>query len=182
MIENDPQTASGPPAGATDDAPPPRKRRGPPWWGVLAFIGLLAGMGVVNFLATTGGPAIQWVDGGLDVALKAVTNEKPRVFLYLCEANDQARQRNELQVFSKRWARDPLRYAVCCRVVLGNDAESAHLRSKYAYTGKPLFLLLTRDGTPVSRTEGEVDERMFSTYIGKPILQAVGKKTRDTEP
>lgn len=158
---------------ADTPASPPR-RKGPPWWGVAIFLVLVCGTVLVNQFATTSGPPVAWIEGDLDAALAQVSRDRPRVFLYLYEPNDPSHLRNERQVFTQRWARLPLKGAVCCRVSVDpREPDAPRTRARFAYERGPLFLLLTREGTPVSRTQGEVDEREFETYIGKPIEQAV---------
>jgi hypothetical protein len=127
----------------------------------------------VNRLATTRGPAIAWTDNDLDAALARVDAAHPRVFLYLFEPNDPAHQRNEREVFTQKWAKDALAMTVPCRVAVGTDRNSLDLCRRFIYKkNTPLFLLLTRQGTPVSRTEGPVTELEFMTYIGRPAEQA----------
>jgi hypothetical protein len=145
------------------------RRKGPPRWGIVAFLALLAGVAVVNQWVATGGPPISWVENDLDAAVqRAAAEKKPRIFLYLYEPNDPTHTRNERNVFAQRWAREPLQHTVCCRIAL-RPGDLARL--KYAYKNTPLFLLLDAQGKPVQgmRTEGAVDEREFSTYIGRPI-------------
>lgn len=145
------------------------RRKGPPRWGIAAFLALFAGVVVVNQLLSTGGPAIAWVENDLDAAVqRAAAENKPRIFLYLYDPNDPTHMRNERNVFSQRWAREPLEHAVCCRIAL-RPGDLARL--KYEYKDTPLFLLLDAQGKPVQgmRTEGPVDEREFLTYIGRPI-------------
>ncbi len=167
---------------SSDEQSTPAARRGPKWWGIVIFLLLLGGMVLVNQWMTTGGPPIQWAKGDLDAALAQISAEKPRVFLYLYEPGNQAHQRNELQVFPQRWARYPLEHAVCVRIELHSDMASQHLRTRFAYDKSPLFLLLNRAGQPVGRAEGAVDERQFSTQIGKQIMQAIGKSDGSDQP
>lgn len=177
-----PEFDPAPTSGNEQIEPAPPRRRGPPWWGVVLFLALLGGWMLVNQWATTGGPPVQWFTGDLDAALGQISDQKPRVFLYLYEPGQQTHERNELQVFQQRWARYPLENAICLRVALGHDMASQNLRQRFDYKGQPLFLLLNRSGQPVGRTEGAVDERQFSTYIGKPILKALGKAGEGDEP
>ena len=167
---------------SSDSVPPAengaRKRKGPPLWGVVAFLVLLGAMMVVNQMASSGGPEIAWVDGGLDAAIKQVSAEKPLVFAYLYEADDPAHKRNELRVFSQRWARDPLSQAVCCRIALNkHDPECVGLFQQLGYRDKPLFLVLDKDKKPVmnGRTEGAVSELEFFTYVSEPIRRSQQK-------
>jgi hypothetical protein len=149
------------------------RRKGPPRWGIVAFLGLFAGVVVMNQFLTTSGPAVAWIENDLDAALqRAAAEKKPRIFLYLYEPNDPTHTRNERNVFSQRWAREPLQHVVCCRIAL-RPGDLARL--KYEYKNTPLFLLLDAQGKPVQgmRTEGPVDEREFSTYIGGPINEVV---------
>ncbi len=152
---------------------PPRQRKGPPAWGVVLFLVLLGGMLMINQWATTSGPPIQWVENDLERALEQLDENKRRVFLYLYEPNDPAHQRNERQVFTQRWAREPLTSVVCCRYALKpGELRSAELRQEYTYRDQPLFLLLNASGQPVSRTQGEVTELEFLTYIGRPAQRS----------
>ena len=145
------------------------KRKGPPAWGIVLFLALLGGLVVVNHVVSSSGPEIKWIENDLDTALKQVSDTKRRVFLYLYEPQDETHKRNELQVFTQRWAREPLAKLVCCRIALRPDnRESAKLRQEFNYKGTPLFLLLTRDRTPVSRTEGAVTEGQFYANITDP--------------
>jgi hypothetical protein len=146
-------------------APQPAAVRGrrPPAWGIGLFLLLLAGFVLVNHRLSTGGKPIAWIDNDLTAAVKQAETEKRKVFLYLYEPNDPTHARNELQVFTQRWARKPLEHVVCCRVVLGPGDP---LRFRYKCDGKPLFLLLDAKGNVLSRVEGAVDELQFFTYIG----------------
>jgi hypothetical protein len=161
-------------AGPSDPSPAapdhPAKRRRPPAWGVALFLVLLAGLLALNSWLATGGPTIQWIDNNLDHALKQAAASHQRVFLYLYDPKDPVHTRNEQQVFSQRWARDPLKNVVSCRVVVQPDDAIAR---RYGYTGKPLFLLLNSQGTPLTRTEGAVDQLQFETYIGRPSELAI---------
>lgn len=149
------------------------RRKAPPKWGVALFLVLLGGMVVLNQFAATGGPEIEWIEGDLSAALAQVSPERPRVFLYLYEPDDEAHQRNERQVFTQAWAREPLAHTVCCRIDVSEQRlEIVRLRNDYVYKGKPLFLLLSRSGMPVSRTEDAPDKRQFMTYIGIPAQDA----------
>jgi hypothetical protein len=154
-----------PQAAAEGDVP---RRKGPPKWGIVVFLALLAGLVVVNQLAATGGTPVKWIDNDLAAALKQAAERKTRVFLYLYEEGDRTYARNEREVFTKRWARDPLEKVVCCRMAV---RRSDIVAMKYGYDGRPLLLLLDDTGQAVKglRTEGAVDEREFFTYIGKPI-------------
>lgn len=151
-------------------APTPAKRSSR--WFVGVFLVLLGGMVVVNQCVSTGGPEIDWVENDLEAALQQITPDRPRVFAYLYDPHDPTHARNEREVFSLRWAREPLAHAICCRIALTNDLESEKLRQRFVYKGEPLFLLIDKGGTPVSRAEGAVDRRQFSTYIGAPAEQA----------
>ena len=146
---------------------PAQRRKRPPLWGVVLFLALLGGWGIVNYVASTGGPRIAWIDDDLDAALKRAAERKARVFLYLYEPQDQTHARNEREVFTQRWARDPLKNVVCCRVAV---RKTDPLARRYDYNNKPLFLLLDESGQALRglRTEGAVDEREFFTFIGKP--------------
>ncbi len=151
-------------------AEPMTPRRRPPRWGVVAFLVLLGGFIVFNYVASVGGPRITWVENDLDAALKQVSTKRPRLFLYLYEPNDPVHARNEREVFAKKWARDPLAKAVCCRIAHPN----AQLARRYTYRGAPLFLVLDRSGQPTmgGRTEGAITEDEFYTYVTRPIEEA----------
>jgi hypothetical protein len=150
---------------APSPQPQPAAVRGrrPPAWGIGLFLLLLAGLVLVNQCVSTGGKPVAWIDNDLTVAVKQAETEKRKVFLYLYEPNDPTHARNELQVFTQRWARKPLEHVVCCRVALGPGAP---LRFRYKYDGRPLFLLVDSKGNVLSRVEGAVDEPQFFTYIG----------------
>lgn len=169
------------PVDQAGDDPPPR-RKGPPAWGVALFLALLAGAVLLNQWINTSGPPVAWIENDLKAALAKVNPQRPRCFLYLYEPNDPSHQRNEREVFTQRWAREPLAQAVCCRVPMESDAASTKIRFQYNYAGKPLFLLLTREGAAVSATSGEPDFRQFSTYIGKPIEQALRQGSGNPGP
>ncbi len=160
-------TEAGP---AAPDQQPPRKRSSA--WVAVGFLVLLGALVVVNQMASTSGPPIKWVDNDLDGALRQLTGAKQRLFLYLYDPNDPTYERNEREVFAQRWAREPLAKAVCCRVALRADATSAKLESEFAYKDKPLLLVLTRNRTAISRTEGAVTEREFYTYVTLPVERA----------
>lgn len=153
----------------TDTAPSgtpsaPRRKR-PPTWGIVAFLVVLAGLAVLNQSLSTGGPEIQWFDGSYEAALALAGERNQRLFLYLYEANDPVHARNEREVFTQRWAREPLARTVCCRIAV---RKGDILAAKFDYRDTPLFLLISPRGGPPSRTEGAVDERQFRTYIGEP--------------
>jgi len=145
-----------------------RARRGPPMWGVFLFLGLLAGMVVLNHVVSRSGPAIEWVENDLEAALRQAEAENQRVFLYMYETGDPVASRNETAVFAQRWAREPLSLVVCCRIAV-DQGDQRRMKLKYRYMGKPLFLMLDQSGKEVggSRIEGAVDERRFRTYIGE---------------
>lgn len=147
--------------------------KGPPAWGVALFLVLLGGMLLVNQWAATSGAEIEWIENDLDAALAQVSDEKPRVFLYVYEPKDEDHKRNELQLFTQRWARKPLRHAVSCRIALREgDSQAAELKYRFRYDGRPLFLLLDASGDEQSRTAGRATESEYMTYIGRPIEQA----------
>lgn len=157
---------SGPPSPETRSPSEPSAvpaHRRPSAWGIALFLVLLGGLVFVNQCALTGGKPIVWIEDDFDAALARASAEQRKVFLYLYEPNDPTHARNELQVFTQRWARKPLEEVVCCRVALG---PSDALRFKYLYKNRPLFLLLDAKGNVLSRTEGAVDELQFFTYIG----------------
>jgi hypothetical protein len=137
--------------------------RHPPAWGIALFLLLLAGFALVNEYFSSSGRPVAWIDNDLNAALKQAAEQHRKVFLYLYEPADPIFARNEREVFTRRWAREPLEHVVCCRVALGpNDP----LRTRYMYKNTPLFLLLDAQGNMLSRTEGAVDEIQFLTHIG----------------
>jgi len=158
-------------AGGTAPAPQPR-RQGTSAWVAAGFLVLLGALVVVNQMASTSGPPIKWVENDLDGALRQIAGPKQRLFLYLYEPNDPTYERNEREVFAQRWAREPLAHVVCCRVALRSDAPSAKLEQEFAYKGNPLFLIITKNRTAMSRTEGAVTESEFFTYISGPATRA----------
>jgi hypothetical protein len=139
-------------------------RRRPPTWGIALFLSLLAGFVFINQSISTGGKPIAWIDNDLPAALKQAGEQQRKVFLYLYEPAEPTAARNELQVFTQRWARKPLEHVVCCRVAVG---PADPLRARYQYRNEPVFLLLDPQGNVLSRTEGAVDEGQFFTYIGE---------------
>ena len=143
-------------------AEPPRRRR-PPTWGIVLFLLLLAGLVLINQLASTSGKPVAWIENDLGAALQQAEAQNRKVFLYLYEPNEPAAARNELHVFTQRWARRPLEKVVCCRVALGANSP---LRARFVYKETPAFLLLDAKGNVLSRTDGPVDETQFFTYIG----------------
>jgi hypothetical protein len=158
------------PAIATPTPPaPPRRRSG---WVVVVFLGLLGGLVVLNQLVSTGGPPIRWVENDLNAALAKLTDSKQRLFLYVYDPNDAVHIRNEREVFTQRWARDPLANVVWCRVALGNDRASTQLREEFDYRGRPLFLILTRARAVTSRAEGALTEGEFYAAITEPARRA----------
>jgi hypothetical protein len=143
-----------------------RRRRGPPGWGVLLFLALLGGLFVLNSWVSMGGQPVRWIENDLNAALAQARTQGRRVFLYIYDPNDPAHLRNERQIFSQRYAREPLQNAVCCRVQAQlNDLVAL----KYRYEKTPLFLVLKEDGREMFRTQGAVDERQFMTYVGSPL-------------
>jgi hypothetical protein len=150
----------------------PPRRRSSSAWVAAGFLVLLGALIVVNQVTSTSGPPIKWIDNDLDGALRRLTSPKQRLFLYLYDPNDPTYERNEREVFAQRWAREPLANVVCCRVALRSDAASAKLGQEFAYNGKPLFLVITKNRTPMSRTEGAVTELEFYTYITLPVTRA----------
>jgi hypothetical protein len=150
---------------APSPQPQPTVVRGrrPPAWGIGLFLLLLGGLVLVNQCVSTGGKPVAWIDNDLNAALAQAEAQERKVFLYLYEPGDRTHARNELQVFTQRWARDPLQHVVCCRVAL---RPTDPLRLKYLYKNTPLFLLLDAKGNVLSRIDGAVDELQFFTYIG----------------
>lgn len=146
----------------------PPRRKGPPAWGIVLFLALLAGWGIVNYRASTGGEEVRWIENDLPAALQQAAERKTRVFLYLYDPNDPTHRRNEQEVFTKRWARNPLAHVVCCRLAVRKSDLPA---LRYGYNNTPLFVLLDDTGQALRgvRTEGAVDEREFFTYIARPI-------------
>lgn len=159
------------------------RRRRPPAWGIALFVAVMAGMLVINQLASTSGRPVAWIENDLDRALSLAADRDQRVFLYLYEQDDPTHERNELQVFTQRWARQPLEDAVSCRVEMSSrDNDRYRLRHRYGYDGKPLFLLLNAEGEVMGQTAGAVDERQFFTYIAGPIADHVRQADGDQEP
>lgn len=160
------EVATSQPQASAEGEPP--RRKGPPKWGIVLFLVLLAGLAVVNQFAATSGTPVKWIDNDVAAALKQATERKTRTFLYLYDPADKVHLRNEREVFSQRWARDPLKSVVCCRLAVQKGDLTV---LKYGYDGKPLFLILDETGraVPGLRTEGAPDERAFFTYIAKPI-------------
>ncbi len=162
-------SGSSPADPATTDAGPQQgisqRRKGPPAWGVVLFLLLMGGLLVVNQFISRSGPPVEWIDGGLDAALKQAKQENKLVFLYLYEPGDPIATRNDRQVFSKRWAREPLADLVCCRVALDHGDLVA---AKYEYAGKPAFRLVRPDGKQVSKSDGAITEDQFWTTITDP--------------
>jgi hypothetical protein len=158
------QNASPEPAA---DAAGPARRKGPPAWAVVLFLLLLAGMAFVNYRAAEGGAPVAWIENDVDRALQLAGERHQRVFLYLYEPNDPQHRRNDREVFAKAWARDKLKFAVCCRVAV---EPGTPLADKYEFHRKPLFMLLDATGRPLRemRREGAPDETEFFTFIGKP--------------
>ena len=143
--------------------PTTARRRGPPTWGIVLFLVLLAGFIFINQRVSTGGRPIAWIENDLNAALQRAAEQKRKVFLYLYEPADRTHARNEREVFTQLWARQPLENVVCCRVALG---PADPLRARYMYKNQAVFLLLDAQGNVLSRTEGAVDETQFFTHIG----------------
>jgi hypothetical protein len=157
------------PGAAPDDQQPPRPpARRPPRWAVPAFLLLLVGFVVLNFVVSHSGPPVAWIENDLPAALRQAAERKQRVFLYLYEPNDPLHGRNEREVFGQNWARAPLQQAAACRIAV-QPGDLTTL--KHRYTGRPVFVLLDEKGREIAqmRLEGAPDEREFFTYIGKPI-------------
>lgn len=153
--------------------PKAQKRKGPPAWGVVLFLLLLGGLGFLNQYVAMSAPEIDWIENDLAAALTQVSPEQPRVFLYIYEPNDPVHERNEREVFTKRWARGPLQRAVCVRYRFQpTELESVQFVRRYNYEGTPLFLVLMGDGNPAMRAEGAVTEKEFFTYVAGPIDEA----------
>ena len=156
------------------------RRKAPPLWGIILFLVLLGGLAIVNQMASTGGEPIVWIEDDLPAALEQARTGLGRVFLYLYEPDDPIHARNERELFSKRWAREPLALVPCCRIALKKD----DLRKvKYGYKGTPLFLLLDEAGEPLRdlRAEGPIDERQFRTYIAEHIRRAQQRKNGEAD-
>jgi len=147
------------------EIPAVRRRKRPPAWGIVAFLILLGGLAVLNQRLATSGPEIQWFNGTYEAALALANDRNQRLFLYLYEAEDPVHARNEREVFTQRWAREPLAKTVCYRVAV---RKGDLLAAKFGYRDTPVFLLISPRGGPPSRAEGAVDERQFRTYIGEP--------------
>lgn len=167
--------SDAPPPEPTDSGTLPPPRRGlPPWLIGLVLVVGLGAMMFVGFRHEAGGPPIVWIENDLDFALGQVSDAKPRVFLYLYDPDDPRHQRNELQVFTTRWARESVQNIISCRVAMDRPvSETQRLAGEYHYRDQPLFLLLTRDGQPQMRAEGAVTEKEFMTAIGRPAEAAV---------
>ena len=164
MNEINSEPPESPGAIASTTTPATRRRLTPAKAG-LAFLLLMMIALAANIIVGLTGPTIAW-ETDLPKALAKARSApgKQHVFLYLYRAGDPVAERNEREVFAKRLAREPLARLVCCRIAIEpNDA----LALRYAYRDAPLFLLLDRDGTSVSRTEGPVDQAQFVTYVEK---------------
>lgn len=156
------------------------RRGGPPKWAIVLFLALLGGMVVVNQIVGRSGTPVKWIETDLAAALAQVGAERPRAFLYLYEPNDPEHARNEREVFTQRWAKRPLSRTVNVRVAVGRDVESLRLMQKYNYkSGTPLFLLLSKNGTPMGRIEGAPTELEFLTHIGRPAETAAAHAKDD---
>ncbi len=173
MSEPGASPSASPGDSATGGPPAARRRKGPPAWGVALVLALLAVLLFVNQQISTGGRPVAWIEGDLEAALRQAKERKQRVFLYIYAPDDPVHQRNERQVFTQRWAREPLESAICCRIA-NRPGDVNGLR--YGFEGKPLFLLLDSDGNPVSRISGALDELQFRTHIGGPVLEYAKKK------
>ncbi len=161
------QVAPGPLPPASE--PTAARGRRPPTWGIVLFLLLLAGFVFINQYVSTGGRPVAWIENDLSAALKQAAEQKRKVFLYLYDPADPTHARNERQVFTQRWARQPLEKVICCRSALG---PADPLRAKYTYKNQPVFLLLDAQGNVLSRTEGAVDQTQFFTYIGDIAARA----------
>lgn len=147
-----------------DPASAASRRKRPPAWGVLAFLAVLGLLVVANQLITHSGPPIRWIEDDVEAAFRQARQEKKNVFLYLYEPNDPIHLRNEREVFAKRWAREPLSLAVCCRVAVNRNRR---LADKYVYQESPLFLVLTPEGNALGRIDGPAIQKLqFRTHIG----------------
>ncbi|MBK9119902.1 MAG: hypothetical protein IPM18_09935 [Phycisphaerales bacterium] len=155
-----------PPLGTPPAADRAAKRKGPPAWGVLLFLGLLAGFVLLNQWISTGGPELPWFEGTLEQAQEQARQTNKRIFLYLFKPTDPLHQRNELHLFNQRWVREPLETAIRVKIAV---QPGDLLSSRFNLGDSPLLLLLNADGEVVTRTDGLVDERQFMTYIGRPL-------------
>lgn len=155
-------------AAPAPDVPPaasPPRRKGPPAWGIVLFLVLLGGMVVLTTLMERSGPAITWFEGDLDAAFAAARKRTGLVFLYLYDPENPIYARNEQEVFTQRWAREPLANVVCLRRNVRNEPL---LAARFQYDQTPLFLLLDTAGQQQGRVDGiAVDERQFFTQIGQ---------------
>lgn len=140
----------------------PVPRRGPPRWGIALFLGLLAVLVLINYLVSSSGPPVRWIENDPNAALAQAAAANKRVFLYVYEPNDPTHARNEREVFSMRWARESLSRAIACRLAVGRGDLA---RVKYGYRDRPLFLVLDAAGRERNRTEGAPDERQFLTQV-----------------
>lgn len=161
---------------ATPPAPPPatpagpRPRRRPPTWGIIAFLLLLGALLIVNEIVSSTGPPIRWIENDLDAALARAAQTGQRVLLYLYRPDDPVHARNELEVFSRRWAREALTDVVCVRVNLDHDPPlGQELGRKYGCSDTPCFVVLDRRGKLLGFADGiAVDERQFRTHVAAP--------------
>lgn len=127
---------------------------------------LFGGGYALNELRSAGGPPVAWIEGDIASAIHAASSRNQLVFLYLFEPGTPAADRNEREVFTKRWARAPLAQMVCCRRPVQRNDETA---IKYGYQNQPLFLVLDAEGKEVNRTAGTPEERQFYTYVSQTL-------------
>ncbi len=152
-----------PPVPTVSASAPTAPRRLTPAKAGLAFLVLLMIALAANVIVGLSGPKITW-ETDLTTALAKARSApgKPHVFLYLYKKGDPVAERNEREVFAKRWARETLARLVCCRMAI---EPSDPLALQYHYGKQPLFLVLDENGKEVSRTEGAVDEAQWYPYV-----------------
>lgn len=168
-------TSANPGAPSPSADSPRSAARKPPAWVVVGFLALLAGGYVLSEMLSRSGPQIAWIENDLDAALRTAAQRNSRVFLYVYAAGEPTAKRNDLEIFTQRWAREPLARAVCVRVAADPANPAAYrVAARYGYDGKPLFLLLDASGARIGQpAEGALDERGFFTAIGQPLMRSV---------
>ncbi|TWT43621.1 hypothetical protein RAS1_00180 [Phycisphaerae bacterium RAS1] len=127
---------------------------------------LFGGGYAVNELRSQGGPPVGWIEGDIALALQSAAPHQQLILVYLYEAGTPAAERNEREVFTKRWARVPLAQMVCVRKAVRRNDETA---LRYGYENQPLFLVLDATGKIVNRTAGTPEERQFYTYVSQTL-------------
>ncbi len=152
----------------TPASPPttPSRQRGPAWM-LVGLLVLLGAVYVINQYIANTGPTIDWIRNNLPEAQQVARDKGRRIFLMLYEPGCKDTERNDREVFTRRYARVRLANMVCCRIELKPDDR---LRQQFKFHGSPLMLVTTADLDVLSRTEGAVTQGQFETYInpGKP--------------